>query len=68
MNARAFGGGGPDNSNHTYLKEDVDSKHTTYKVPSQADIDYQLPKDGSMTMKFHRWLNGKWDPCDDERL
>jgi len=37
---RCFGAGGPDNSNHTYVTDKVDSQQTNFKIPSKADIEY----------------------------
>ena len=41
---RAFGGGAPSDPNHKYVYHKVDSQSTTIKMPSQTDIDYQLPR------------------------
>ena len=40
--ARAFGGYVPD-PNHKYVMHKVDSQSTTYKLPSEGDMKYQLP-------------------------
>ena len=64
---RAFGGGGGD-PNHKYVMHKVDSQNTTYKLPSQHDIDYQLPKEGIFNEKFHAWVAGKWAVDRDEKL
>ena len=65
---RAFGGGGPDNSNHTYIYHKSDSQHTNMKLPSQADLDYQMPKKPILNERFHMWLNGKWAVDRDDYL
>ena len=64
---RAFGGPAGD-PNHKYVMDKVDSSHTTYKHPSQHDIDYQLPKEGIFNEKFHAWVAGKWAVDRDEML
>ena len=46
----------------------TDSTHTTFKVPSQADIDYQLPQKGILNEKIHAWIAGKWAVDRDEVL
>jgi hypothetical protein len=57
---RAFGGGGPDNSNHTYETYNARSKGTTFKHPSDADIDYQLPSTPPKNLKFQQWVQARW--------
>ena len=66
--ARAFGGGAPVDPNHKYQMDSVDSASTTYKVPSQTDIDYQLPKKGILNEKIHMWIASKWMVDRDEVL
>ena len=39
---RAFGAPAPD-PNHKYVMHKVDSQSTTYKLPSEGDMKYQLP-------------------------
>ena len=46
----------------------IDSQHTTFKLPSQADMDYQLPKEGIFSEKLHAWIAGKWAVDRDEVL
>ena len=64
---RAFGGA-PSDPNHKYVYHRVDSQSTTYKVPSQTDMDYQLPKKGIFNEKLHQWIQGKWAVDRDEVL
>lgn len=68
---RAFGGGPIGDPNHKYEYveiKDYTGNHTKLKVPQQADIDYMQPKKGDRNAWFHMWLNGKWDPTQDEKL
>jgi hypothetical protein len=37
---RAFGGGHGDHHDHHHVKDVVNSKNTTFKQPSQHDIEY----------------------------
>ena len=46
----------------------IDSQNMTYKLPSQADMDYQLPKEGIFSEKLHAWIAGKWAVDRDEVL
>ena len=54
---RAFGAPAGD-PNHKYTMHKVDSSSTTYKLPSQTDIDFQLPKEGILNEKIHAWIAG----------
>ena len=64
---RAFGAP-PSDPNHKYIKHDVGSQQTTYKIPAPHDIAYQLPKEGILNEKFHQWVAGKWAVDRDEVL
>lgn len=67
--ARCFGGGGPDNSNHTFKYDKLDSKQTTIKEPSEADIKYMMPEKKTMNTWIHQVIAGKyWDPTQDDQL
>ena len=46
----------------------VESQNTTYKMPSEHDLDYQLPKHGIFNERFHMWLASKWNVSRDEVL
>ena len=63
-----FGGGGPVDPNHKYVYHKVNSQATTFKVPSQVDMDYQLPKKGILNEKIQMWVNGKWAVDKDDVL
>ena len=65
---RAFGGGAPVDPNHKYVYYKRDSESTTYKLPSETDQDYQLPKKPIFNERFHMWLYGKWAPDRDDHL
>ena len=61
---RSFGGGHGD-PNHVYKYVEIGDhtgSKTKIKVPSQHDIDYQLPKKGTRNEWFFMWLHGRWDP------
>lgn len=42
--------------------------NTAYKHPSPHDIDFQLPKKGTLNEKFHAWLQGRWAVDRDDVL
>jgi hypothetical protein len=44
------------------------SEQTKFKIPTQEDLDYQLPKQGIMNERFHKWLNGIWAVDRDDVL
>ena len=52
MQTRAFGGFVPD-PNHKYVYRRSEARQTTVKVPSEHDMAYQAPKEGSMDEKVH---------------
>ena len=64
---RTFGAPAGD-PNHKYTYHKVESKATTFKLPSEHDMDYQLPKQGIFNEHFHQWLSGKWAVDRDEVL
>ena len=66
--ARAFGGGPVVDPNHKYVKNAVNSKHTTYKVPAPGDVEYELPKKGIFSEKLHMYISGKWAVDRDDAL
>ncbi len=64
---RAFGAP-PSDPNHVYVKHTVNSQQTTFKIPAEHDIAYQLPKKPIFNEKFHQWVAGKWAVDRDEVL
>jgi len=44
------------------------SRNTTYKLPTQHDIEYQLPKKGTLNESIHMWINSKWAVDRDDVL
>lgn len=71
MTARYFGGGGHGHGGHEEQHHHIDeikSKQTRFKVPTKEDIDYQLPKKGIWTERFHQWVAGRWQPDRDDIL
>lgn len=68
MQTRAFGGGHGDHHDHHHVKDVVNSKNTTFKQPSQHDIEYQLPKKGILNEKIHQWIAGRWAVDRDDIL
>jgi hypothetical protein len=46
----------------------VDSKQTTVKLPSEADMAYQLPQKGILNEKLHMWIAARWPVDRDEIL
>ena len=68
---RAFGGGAPHDPNHVYQYPESashDGTKTRLKVPGAHDVAFQLPKKGTRNEWFHMWLQGKWNPIQDEKL
>jgi hypothetical protein len=52
MGVRSFSGG-HGHSDHHYKYDEIKSKETKFKIPTQEDLDYQLPKKGIFTERFH---------------
>ena len=75
---RSAGGGhghGHDDHGHhqEYHYDHSASEHTKFKIPTQEDLDYQLPKRGVMNEKLHKWIAGRWavdreDILDNDKL
>lgn len=65
--ARAFGAPAAD-PNHVYVKDKIDSQQSTFKQPSEGDMDFQMAKKSHFNEKLHRWIFGKWDPTRDDIL
>ena len=65
---RAFGGGHGSHSNHKYVKYSVKSRQTIFKIPSEADVAHELPKEATFNEKLHMWINGRWDSTRDDVL
>jgi hypothetical protein len=53
-------GGVPHDPAHTYTYANAPSQDTKFKHPSQVDMDYQLPKTGTMNERVHQWIAGRW--------
>ena len=60
--------GAAPHSDHKYVMHKVDSQSTTYKIPSDEDMAYQLPKKGIFNEHLHMWIAGKWAVDRDEVL
>ncbi len=52
---RAFGGGGHGHGHgeHHHHKDHVNSIQVDFQHPSQEDLEYQLPKKGTLNEKIH---------------
>lgn len=68
VSARAFGAVDHHHGDHHYVKDQVNSKQTDFKQPSQHDIDYQLPKKGTANESIHQWIAGRWAVDRDDVL
>ena len=73
MSVRSAGGGhghghGHDEHHHEYHYDKSNQEQTKFKIPTQEDIDYQLPKRGVINEKFHKWLAGRWAVDRDDIL
>ena len=65
---RAFGGGGHHDHHHKHETYNARSKGTTFKHPSDADIDYQLHSTPPKNLKFQQWVQARWQVDQDDRL
>lgn len=57
---RMFGGGHANDHNYKHVKHQINSKSTTFKVPSDAEVAYELPSEPNLNEKLHAWINGHW--------
>lgn len=69
QSTRAFGGGHGHGDHHHAHHNDVSKKlNTQFKVPTQEDLDYQLPKKGVFNERIHQWIAGRWAVDRDDIL
>jgi hypothetical protein len=62
---------GHHDEHHGHAAEQFDqskSVNTQFKIPTQADIDYQLPKKGMFNEKFSQWIAARWPVDRDDTL
>ena len=64
---RCFGAA-PSDPNHMYKMHKMDSKSTTFKIPSETDMKYQLPQKGILNEKIQMWIAARWAVDRDEIL
>ena len=73
---RSAGGHGHGHEEHGHGHDEHHAAHyekskylnTQFKVPTQADLDYQLPKKGIFNDKWQQWLSGRWQVDRDDIL
>lgn len=66
---RAFGA--PQGPPHDYkyiVETNYTGTKTKLKIPSPHDIEHTLPRVGTRNEWFHMWLQGRWNPQQDEKL
>ena len=42
--------------------------NTQFQIPTQEELDHQLPKKGIINEKFHQWVAGRWAVDRDDIL
>ena len=65
---RAFGAGPQNPPGYKHTIHNVKSQSTSYKVPSDADLKYQMPQKLHLNEKIQSWLQGKFPVDRDEVL
>lgn len=65
--SRNFGAPAGD-PNHVYVIDQSKSKNTSFKIPSDADESFQLPKKMMLNERAQMWLSARWQPERDNVL
>ena len=69
QSARAFGGGhGHGDHHHAHHNDASKRLNTQFQVPTQEDLDYQLPKKGVFNERVHQWIARRWAVDRDDIL
>jgi len=65
---RCSGGHGHDEHHHEHHYDVSKKLNTQFQIPTQEELDYQLPKKGIINEKFHQWVAGRWAVDRDDVL
>lgn len=68
QSVRCSGGHGHDEHHHEHHFEQSKRMNTQFQLPTQEELDYQLPKKGIINEKFHQWVAGRWAVDRDDIL
>lgn len=53
---------------HAHHFEQSKKMNTQFQVPTQEELDHQLPKHGNINEKLHQWIAGRWAVDRDDIL
>lgn len=69
--AGAGHGHGHDDHGHGHHEHHFDQSkrmNTQFQMPTQEELDYQLPRKGIINEKVHQWIAGRWAVDRDDVL
>lgn len=61
-------GHGHDDHHHEHHHDVSKKLNTQFQIPTQEELDHQLPKKGIINEKFHQWVAGRWAVDRDDVL